>query len=68
LQTAAAFLKTIDEISKFLILMALTGVGLNTNLASLRRLGLKPLLVGTSVAVLLAILSLTLILYSPLGA
>jgi Conserved hypothetical protein 698. len=68
LQTAAAFLKTVDEISKFLILMALTGVGLNTNLASLRRLGLKPLLVGTSVAVLLAILSLTLILYSPLGA
>lgn len=68
MQTAAAFLKTVDEISKFLILMALTGVGLNTNLASLRRLGLKPLLVGTSVAVLLAILSLTLILYSPLGA
>lgn len=68
MQTAAAFLKTVDEISKFLILMALTGVGLNTNLSSLRRLGLKPLLVGTSVAVLLAILSLTLILYSPLGA
>lgn len=68
MQTAATFLKTVDEISKFLILMALTGVGLNTNLSSLRRLGLKPLLVGTSVAVLLAILSLTLILYSPLGA
>lgn len=68
LQTAAAFLKTADEISKFLILMALTGVGLNTHLASLRRLGLKPLLVGTSVAVLLAALSLALILYSPLGA
>jgi len=68
LQSAAAFLKTVDEISKFLILMALTGVGLNTNLASLRRLGLKPLLVGTSVALLLAILSLVLILYSPLGS
>jgi len=67
LQTAAAFLKTVDEISKFLILMALTGVGLNTNLASLRRLGLKPLLVGTSVAVLLALFSLGLILFSPLG-
>jgi uncharacterized membrane protein YadS len=48
--------------------MALTGVGLNTNLASLRRLGLKPLLVGTCVALLLAVLSLVLILYSPLGA
>jgi uncharacterized integral membrane protein (TIGR00698 family) len=68
LQTAAASLKTVDEISKFLILMALTGVGLNTNLASLRRLGLKPLLVGTCVALLLALLSLTLILYTPLGA
>jgi len=68
LQTAAAFLKTADEISKFLILMALTGVGLNTNLASLRRLGLKPLLVGTLVAVSLALLSLGLILYSPLGS
>ncbi len=68
LQTAAAFLKTADEISKFLILMALTGVGLNTNLASLRRLGLKPLLVGTLVAVSLALISLGLILFTPLGA
>ena len=68
LQAAASFLKGADEASKFLILMALTGVGLNTNLASLRRLGLKPLLVGTCVALLLALLSLTLILYTPLGA
>jgi uncharacterized membrane protein YadS len=68
LQSAAAFLKGMDEISKFLILMALAGVGLNTNLASLRRIGLKPLLVGTCVALLLAILSLGLILFSPLGA
>lgn len=68
LQSAAAFLKGMDETSKFLILMALAGVGLNTNLASLRRIGLKPLLVGTCVALLLAVLSLGLILYSPLGA
>ena len=67
LQVAASFLKSVDDVSKFLILMALTGVGLNTNLASLRRLGLKPLLVGTCVALLLAVLSLVLILYSPLG-
>jgi len=67
LQTAAAALKTFDETSKFLILMALTGVGLNTNLASLRRLGLKPLLVGTLVAVTLALVSLGLILFTPLG-
>jgi len=68
LQSAASLLKAFDEISKFLILMALTGVGLNTNLASLRRLGLKPLLVGTCVALLLAALSLGLILFTPLGA
>lgn len=54
--------------SKFLILMALTGVGLNTNLASLRRLGLKLLLVGTLVAITLALVSLGLILFTPLGA
>ncbi|HZU86921.1 MAG TPA: putative sulfate exporter family transporter [Anaerolineaceae bacterium] len=68
LQDAAAFLKGVDEFSKFLILMALAGVGLNTNLASLRRIGLKPLLVGTCVALLLAIISISLILFTPLGA
>ena len=68
LQAAASFLKSVDDVSKFLILMALTGVGLNTNLTSLRRLGLKPLVVGTCVALLLAALSLVLILYSPLGS
>ncbi len=68
LQTAAVFLKSVEEISKFLILMALTGVGLNTNLASLRRIGIKSLLVGTCVALILAFLSLGLILFTPLGA
>ncbi|NTV37119.1 MAG: putative sulfate exporter family transporter [Anaerolineaceae bacterium] len=68
LQTAAAFLKTIDDISKFLILIALAGVGLNTNLGSLRRIGIKSLLVGTCVALILAAISLGLILFTPLGA
>jgi uncharacterized integral membrane protein (TIGR00698 family) len=68
LQLAASVLKAGDEISKFLILMALAGVGLNTDLASLRRMGLKPLVVGTFVALLLALASLGLILYTPLGA
>ena len=67
LTAAAAFLKTVDDLSKFLILMALAGVGLNTNLTSLRRIGLKPLLVGTCVALLLAAVSLALILFTPLG-
>jgi len=54
-------------LSKFLILMALAGVGMNTNLSSLRRIGFKPLLVGTFVAFLLAAISLSLILFTPLG-
>ncbi len=68
LQFAAGLLKAADDLSKFLILMALAGVGLNTDLNSLRRIGLKPLIVGTCVAVLLAVLSLSLILFTPLGA
>jgi uncharacterized integral membrane protein (TIGR00698 family) len=68
LQVAASILTACDELSKFFILMALAGVGLNTDLASLRRIGLKPLIVGTCVAVLLALVSLGLILYTPLGA
>lgn len=67
LTTAAAFLKAMDGISKFAILMALAGVGLNTDLNSLRKIGLKPLIVGTCVAFVLAIVSLSLILFTPLG-
>lgn len=65
---AASVLTFLDSASKFLILMALAGVGLNTDLSSLRRLGLKPLIIGTCVAVVLAIFSLSLILFTPLGA
>jgi uncharacterized integral membrane protein (TIGR00698 family) len=68
LQAAASFLKSVDEVSKFLILMALTGVGLNTDLTSLRRMGIKPLIVGTCVAFVLAVISLSLILFTPLGS
>ncbi len=67
LQFAASFLSACDELSKFFILMALAGVGLNTDLTSLRRIGLKPLIVGTCVAGVLAIVSLSLILFTPLG-
>lgn len=67
LQAAANFLKALDGVSKFAILMALSAVGLNTDLASLRRIGIKPLMIGTWVALLLALLSLSLILFTPLG-
>jgi len=68
LQFAADLLKFLDEISKFAILMALAGVGLNTDLSSLRRIGIKPLIIGTCVAVVLAVISLSLILFTPLGS
>ena len=68
LQGAAQILIFLDELSKFAILMALAAVGLNTDLTSLRRIGVKPLIIGTCVAVVLAILSLSLILFTPLGA
>lgn len=68
LVSAASMLKFVDSLSKFLILMALAGVGLNTDLESLRKIGLKPLIIGTCVAVVLAVFSLSLILFTPLGA
>jgi len=68
LESAANILKALDQVSKFIILMALAAVGLNTDLASLRRIGIKPLIIGTCVAVLLAAISLSLILFTPLGA
>lgn len=67
LTAAAEILKGIDELAKFTILMALAGVGLNTNLASLRKIGFKPMIVGLCVAILLAAASLSLILFTPLG-
>ncbi len=67
LGAAAGFLKAMDEVAKFAILMALAGVGLNTDLSSLRKIGLKPLVIGTCVAIVLAAVSLALILFTPLG-
>ncbi len=67
LQAAASGLIFLDSVSRFAILMALSAVGLNTNLDSLKRIGFKPLLVGLIVAVLLSVVSLLLILFTPLA-
>jgi uncharacterized integral membrane protein (TIGR00698 family) len=64
---AANVLDLMNDLSKFAILMALSAVGLNTDLSNLKRIGLKPLLVGTFVALLLSIISLSLILFTPFG-
>lgn len=64
---AANVLVFLDGLSKLAILMALSAVGLNTDLRNLQKIGLKPLLVGTVVALLLSLTSLGLILLTPLG-
>lgn len=67
LQRAAQVLIFLDSVSKFAILMALSAVGLNTDLASLKRIGYKPLIAGLIVAVMLSVVSLVLILFTPLA-
>lgn len=62
LTSAAQTLKWLDEASKFLILMALAGIGLGTNVSSLRTIGLKPFVVGLCVAGVLAVFSLSVII------
>lgn len=67
LAAAAALLKFVDEIAKFAILTALAGIGLGTNIANLRKIGLKPFVVGLCVAAVLSATSLTIILLGHLG-
>ena len=66
LQSAVAVLKFADEMAKFCILMALAGVGLGTNIQSMRKTGFKPFIVGLCVASILAVVSLSLILFAGL--
>ncbi len=53
--------------AKFLILMAMAGIGLNTRFAAMRRIGVAPLLVGFIGALFLGLLSYTLIRWLGLG-
>jgi len=49
--------------SRFLILVALSGVGLSTRLSAMRRIGATPFLVGLATAATTAIASYFLILW-----
>lgn len=64
---SAAWLKLADDVSKFAILCALTGIGLSTNIASLRKVGWKPFILALIVVSALAVTSLAVILVSGLG-
>lgn len=67
LATSAAWLKFADDASKFAILCALAGIGLSTNVATLRRTGWRPFALALSVALALAVVSLSIITLAGLG-
>lgn len=67
LRTAATVLNAFDTLAKFSILTALAGVGLGTRLQILRRIGLKPFLLGLCVSVVLSIASLSMIILFRMG-
>jgi uncharacterized membrane protein YadS len=48
-------------VSGVLIVVALAGVGLETNLAAMRRIGLRPLYAGLAAAAFMAVASYTVI-------
>ncbi len=55
------FKKYADVAGRFLILLGMAGVGLNTDLSSLKKVGLKPLGIGLLGAIIVAGVSITLI-------
>ena len=64
---AATFLKALDEVAKFAILMALSAIGLGADMGAVRRTGVKPVLVGLITASVLGVVSLGLIRFVFLG-
>lgn len=55
------FLQGTEWLSKWALASALAGIGLNTDLAKLRGLGIKPLLVGLVAAVVVGMVSFTVL-------
>lgn len=64
---AASFLKFVDSISKFAILMALSAIGLGTDVDAVRKTGLKPFALGLTLSAILAVFSLSVITLAGLG-
>jgi uncharacterized integral membrane protein (TIGR00698 family) len=61
LVAGANLLRLADELAKFAILVALSAIGLSTDIGAVRRTGPKPLLLGFAVGGALAVFSLVLI-------
>ncbi|MBM4338190.1 MAG: putative sulfate exporter family transporter [Deltaproteobacteria bacterium] len=55
------FVQHINELGKFLVLVAMAGIGLNTKFSTMRQIGLKPFVVGLVASIFLALISLVLI-------
>lgn len=51
----------INELGKFLVLIAMAGIGLNTKFSTMRQIGLKPFVLGLVASIFLALMSLLLI-------
>ncbi|MBN8549434.1 MAG: putative sulfate exporter family transporter [Deltaproteobacteria bacterium] len=60
---SATLVEQLSSAGKFLILLGMAGVGLNTNFAAFKTVGLKPLLVGFLGAVIVAVVSATMIAF-----
>lgn len=67
LTAAARALAFVDEVAKFAVLMALSAIGLGTDIAAVRRTGLKPFALGITLASVLAVFSLGMIMITGLG-
>jgi len=55
-----ALVRALGLAGKFLVVMVMAAVGLGADAAAMRRLGMRPLLIGLAAAVVIAALSLTL--------
>jgi uncharacterized integral membrane protein (TIGR00698 family) len=64
----ASFLKGAEWVSKWALASALAGIGLNTDFAKLRNLGIKPLLVGMVAALVVGGVSMSVLLLLGRGA
>ncbi len=61
LVTAANALRFVDEVARFAVLVALAAIGLSTDTATVRRIGLKPFVMAITLSAALALFSLGLI-------
>jgi len=54
---SADLIASLTQVGKFLILIGMVGIGLNTNLSAFKSIGLKPLIAGTIAALIVALIS-----------